>query len=307
MEKPLPIPTQTSKPFWDGLAAHKVRIQQCRVCQAWVFYPRVACPRCLAPDLDWRDVSGAGTLYTYAIARKPTHPLFADDVPQFLAVVQLDEGPRLTSTLVNVRESDVRIGMRLEPFFDDVSGRGVTMLRYQPARKGTSVSAKSSVLTEEAKAYVGREGEAVTGYPVTEHEIRRFCYAVDDSNPRYVDPQYAAGTRAKGIVAPPLFVSVPFSRLDVPLSQLRSDGVPSELEGGIMPPLGDARLMWGGLEMEFFAEVRPGDVLTLKSKVVDIHEREGKSGAMAFIVTETTYTNQRGERVAVERFTTIAR
>ncbi len=133
MEKPLPIPTPTSKPFWDGLAAHQVRIQQCRACHSWIFYPRLICPRCWAADLDWKAIAGTGTLYTFTIARKPTHPLFADEVPQLLAVVEFDEGPRLTSTLVNVKEGDIRIGMRLKPFFDDIPKRNVTLLRYQPA------------------------------------------------------------------------------------------------------------------------------------------------------------------------------
>jgi len=133
MDKPYPIPTSTSKPFWDGLARHQVRIQQCRACQSWIVYPRVICPRCWAPDLDWKAIPGTGTLYTFTICRRPTHPLFADEVPQLLAVVQLDEGPCLTSTVVNVDEADIRVGMRLKPFFDDIAGRNVTMLRYQPA------------------------------------------------------------------------------------------------------------------------------------------------------------------------------
>ena len=94
------------------------------------------CPRCWAADLEWQQVAGSGTLYTYTICRKPTHPLFADEVPQLLAVVQLDQGPRLTSTLVKVKEQDIRIGMRLQPYFDDLAGRNITLLRYQPAPEG---------------------------------------------------------------------------------------------------------------------------------------------------------------------------
>jgi len=134
MEKPLPIPTPTSKPFWDGLASHELRIQRCRACRSFVFYPRVVCPRCLGPDLDWQVVPGTGTLYTFAICRRPTHPFFADEVPQMLAVVELDEGPRLSSTLVEVKEEEIRVGMRVEPVFQDVAGKGVTLLRYRPAR-----------------------------------------------------------------------------------------------------------------------------------------------------------------------------
>jgi uncharacterized protein len=65
--------------------------------------------------------------------RRPTAPAFADETPQLIAVVELDEGPRLTTTLVNVAPDAVRIGMKLRPFFDDQAGQDITLLRYQPA------------------------------------------------------------------------------------------------------------------------------------------------------------------------------
>ena len=104
-----------------------------------------------------------------------------------------------------------------------------------------------------------------------------------------------------------MFVSIPFSRLDVPLSGLRSDGVPAEPEGSLMPPIRAERQLAGGIEVEFFTELRPGDVLALRTKIVDMYERPGKSGPMVFIIQETTFTNQRNERVAVERMTRIVR
>lgn len=169
------------------------------------------------------------------------------------------------------------------------------------------MSETTSLLTDEAKAFIGKEGAPVQGYPVAEHEIRRFCHAIDDLNPRYIDPAYAATTPAKGVVAPPLFVSIPFSRLDVPLAELRKDGVPGNPEGSLMPPIRAERQLAGGIELEFFTDVRPGDVLTLRTKITDIYERAGKSGPMVFIIQETTYTNQRNEKVAVERMTRISR
>lgn len=133
MEKPLPVPTPVTRPFWDALREHRVRIQHCPHCDEWVYYPRSHCPECLRPDLEWRDVSGEGLLYTYTIARAPTAPPFADDVPQLLAVVELDEGPKVTTTLVNVAPEDIKIGTRVRPVFDDVEGADITLLRYEPA------------------------------------------------------------------------------------------------------------------------------------------------------------------------------
>jgi hypothetical protein len=132
-EKPLPLATATSRPFWEALTRHEVQIQQCSDCEAWIYYPRAFCPECLSPDLEWKQVSGSGTLYSFTIARRPTAPFWADEVPQLIAVVELDEGPRLTSTLCNVEEGDIRVGMRLKPLFDDVAGKEVTLLRYEPA------------------------------------------------------------------------------------------------------------------------------------------------------------------------------
>lgn len=60
--KPLPRPTPISQPYWDGLKAHEVRIQQCESCQHWIFFPRAHCPACASQALAWRNVSGNGTL-----------------------------------------------------------------------------------------------------------------------------------------------------------------------------------------------------------------------------------------------------
>ena len=133
MEKPLPTPTPTSQPFWDALRRHKLTLQHCRDCNEYVHYPRSRCPYCLGENLDWRDVEGNATLYTYTIARRPTAPQFQDEVPQKIAIVELDEGPRMTTTLVNVTEDSIQVGMRLRPVFEDQPGREVTLLRYEPA------------------------------------------------------------------------------------------------------------------------------------------------------------------------------
>jgi uncharacterized protein len=130
--KPMPTPTPTSQPFWDGLRRHQIQIQQCTACSRFVFYPRSNCPFCLAPDLAWKEVSGAGTVYTFTIARRPTAPPFADEVPQKIAVIELEEGVRLTTTLVNIEPEAITIGMRVKPVFDDIADKDITLLRYEP-------------------------------------------------------------------------------------------------------------------------------------------------------------------------------
>ncbi len=131
--KPMPIPTPTAKPFWDGLAEHKIRIQYSPSSDRYVFYPRVLAPGTLADDLQWREISGAASLYTFTVPYRPVAPHFAGDVPQILAVVQWDEGPRFSTEIVNADPADVRVGMRLRPVFCDYPEEGVTMLRYEPS------------------------------------------------------------------------------------------------------------------------------------------------------------------------------
>jgi len=132
--KPLPQPTPISAPFWDGLKAHEVRLQQCANGH-WLFFPRMHCPNCGARQLDWKAVSGEGTLYSFTVARVPTLPEFSDEMPQLLAVVALDEGVHVNTTLVGVAPADVRIGQRLRPVFDERPGE-VTLLRYTPLDSG---------------------------------------------------------------------------------------------------------------------------------------------------------------------------
>jgi Predicted nucleic-acid-binding protein containing a Zn-ribbon len=134
MRKPMPEPTPVSAPFWEALAERRIRIQYSPSSGEYVFYPRTLAPRTLADDLEWREISGEGTLYTFTVARRPTAPFWADQVPQLLAVVQWDEGPRLTTELVNVDPDDIRIGMRVRPVFTPDPETGMTLLRYEPAR-----------------------------------------------------------------------------------------------------------------------------------------------------------------------------
>lgn len=128
--KPVPIATETSAPFWDGLREHKVNMQQCDDCGHWVFYPRAHCSACFSPRLSWKEISGKGTLLTYTLTRVPTMPEFTDEMPQKLAVVQFDEGPHVNTTLIGLEPEDIEIGMRLKPVFADIPETEHTLLRF---------------------------------------------------------------------------------------------------------------------------------------------------------------------------------
>ena len=140
--KPMPVPTEISAPFWEGLKAERLLIQQCNQCNDWVFYPRRHCPQCFAHDLSWHEVSGGATLYSFTVTRIATLPDFADEMPQMLAVIELDQGVRINSNLVGLDESEVKIGMRLQPVFAEVDAKGNRLLRFtgldkDPARLKT--------------------------------------------------------------------------------------------------------------------------------------------------------------------------
>ena len=129
--KPRPVPTPTSQPYWDALARHELHLQHCDACGAWVHYPRNRCPGCLSDRLSWRRVEPHGTVYTFTVARRPTAAPFADEVPQVIAVVELEVGVHLTTTLVDVDPGDARIGMPVTGVFE-TQGEGVTLLRFRP-------------------------------------------------------------------------------------------------------------------------------------------------------------------------------
>lgn len=134
MEKPLPIATPTTEPFWSGVREGQIRLQRCDDCGSWIWYPRSHCSSCLSRNLSWVDVSGRGTLHTFTLTRVPTAPFFADEMPQKLAVVELDEGVRLTSTLVGVEPDEIEIGMRLRPAFEKAPDGETVILRFEPDR-----------------------------------------------------------------------------------------------------------------------------------------------------------------------------
>jgi uncharacterized OB-fold protein len=135
MDLPVPVPTDTTRPFWDGLRDNKVRLQYSPSSDQWVFYPRVLAPGTLADDLEWRDIAGGGVVYTYTIAYRPTSPAWRDRVPQVIAVVEVDEGARIPTELVDVQPDDVRVGMRVEPVFDRTGDGDSVLLKFRPSQQ----------------------------------------------------------------------------------------------------------------------------------------------------------------------------
>jgi uncharacterized protein len=131
-EKPLPAIDVESGPFWKAARERRLAIMHCRVCDRHFFYPRALCPHCHSEAVAWTDASGRGTIYAFTIARRPAGPAFKPDVPYVVALVELEEGPRLMTNIVTGDVDSVRIGQKVKAVFEDVTDE-VTLVKFAPA------------------------------------------------------------------------------------------------------------------------------------------------------------------------------
>lgn len=129
--KPLPQPSATSRPFWDGCRTHTLMLQRCLHCGTFRFPPRRLCPECLSAEGEWRRGSGRGRIYSFVVYHRLYHPAFAADLPYNVAVVELTEGPKLVSTIVGCANADLRCDMPVEVIFEDVTPE-VTLPKFRP-------------------------------------------------------------------------------------------------------------------------------------------------------------------------------
>lgn len=130
-KKPIPIPNEASRPFFDGAREHRLLIQQCTTCGAVMWPVKSRCNNCLNPTVTWVQASGKGTLYTFALMHQVYHPGFADEVPYNIAQVDLAEGLRVMSNIVGCSNADLEIGMPLEVTFEDISDE-VSLPKFKP-------------------------------------------------------------------------------------------------------------------------------------------------------------------------------
>jgi hypothetical protein len=108
-----------SRPYWEGLAQGELRIQRCNSCSKAVFYPRALCPHCFADQLSWIVASGKGTIYSYTVAHQAFGP-FADDVPFVVALIELEEGVRMMSRVLDAPRERVTVGAVVKVTFEKV-------------------------------------------------------------------------------------------------------------------------------------------------------------------------------------------
>jgi uncharacterized protein len=130
-KKPLPRPTVVSAPFWETAKQHRLVVQECRSCGNVQHYPRPFCLRCAATDLGWKECTGKGTVYAFTVVRQAANAAFAEDVPYVHAVIELAEGPHMTTNITGCAPEDVRVGMPVHAVFEDANAE-ITLIRFQP-------------------------------------------------------------------------------------------------------------------------------------------------------------------------------
>ncbi len=130
--RPLPTPTNFTKPFWEGTKQGKLLLQRCRACGIHQYYPRPVCMRCMSRDLEWKEASGRGTVYSYTVTRLPAEG-FEGREPYVLVSVDLPEGTRILGTLLGAGPEDVRIGMPVRASYEKLNDE-VTLVQFERER-----------------------------------------------------------------------------------------------------------------------------------------------------------------------------
>jgi uncharacterized protein len=136
MSPDLPVPAPRvnieTKPFWDATAEGRLVLPHCNACGFVIWFPREFCPECHATDVTWRDASGEGVIYSFSVTRKGQGD-YRNATPYVLAYVELDEGPRVMTNIVDCDPDALEVGQRVRVVFHD-TGQGSALYRFAPAR-----------------------------------------------------------------------------------------------------------------------------------------------------------------------------
>ncbi len=134
IEKPLPRGTEDTAPFWEAALRGELRMQRCISCGHIRFPPALLCPRCWSEAHEWALLSGRGRVFSWVVVHQSQHPAFNADTPYNVAIVELDEGPRLHTQIVECPLDQVRIGMPVEVVFEKVRD-DVALPKFRPRRR----------------------------------------------------------------------------------------------------------------------------------------------------------------------------
>lgn len=128
---PIPVADEESRPFFAGAKESKLMLLRCTQCGTYRLPGRDRCSDCWSTETEWAQVSGRGKLYTFGVMHQQYHPSFAEVIPYNYAIVELAEGPRLVTNIVDCTNEDLRTDMPVEAVFDPVSDE-MTLVRFRP-------------------------------------------------------------------------------------------------------------------------------------------------------------------------------
>jgi uncharacterized OB-fold protein len=127
----MPVPSPATAPFWAAARDSRLLMPRCRGCGRFSFPAPLACPHCDGVEMEWTEVSGRGTVFSFVVYHRVYHPAFADKVPYVVAVIALEEGPRLISNVVGIAPGEVRCDMPVSVVFEEISD-GVRIPKFAP-------------------------------------------------------------------------------------------------------------------------------------------------------------------------------
>jgi uncharacterized OB-fold protein len=132
----LPTVELETKPYWDAAKEGRLLLRRCGSCGKAHAYPRPFCPYCWSEDVPWEQASGRASLYTYSTVFFNDLPPFNERLPYIAAVVDLEEGPRMMTGLVETEGVDLRLGMALEAVFRPLDDNLAAPF-FRPATSGS--------------------------------------------------------------------------------------------------------------------------------------------------------------------------
>lgn len=129
-QKPLPSIDPETEVFWRAAKEHRLIIQRCQKDGIYIFYPRAVCPYCMSDQITWVTASGKGKVYSFTVVHQHPNPAFQAEAPYIVALIELDEGVRMMSTVEGSPEN-MEVGMDVEVVFDDVT-QELSLPRFRP-------------------------------------------------------------------------------------------------------------------------------------------------------------------------------
>jgi uncharacterized protein len=128
---PQPSITPDTQPYWDAAAEGRLLLTKCPTCDRIIWYPKAICVDCGGVETEWIEASGQGVIYSYSVAHRG-HPSYSKALPYVLAYVELAEGPRIMTNIVDVDPDSLSVGLAVTVVFHE-TGQGTALPRFRPA------------------------------------------------------------------------------------------------------------------------------------------------------------------------------